>query len=71
MLNVELCQACQEVRFEGGLSWCGLHQRDYPDAVQCARFQPGFQPEPGPGAVHAECGTDLPWTGVAFADNGQ
>ena len=66
-MNVKFCQACREVRFEEGSSWCGLHQRDYPDAMQCARFQP----EPGLGVVHAECGTDLPWTGIAFANSEQ
>lgn len=66
-MGVKLCQACREVRFEAGLSWCGLHQRDFPDAVQCARFQP----EPKPATVHAEGGTDQPWAGIAFADNEQ
>lgn len=66
-MGVKLCQACREVRFETGLSWCGLHQQDFPDAVQCGRFQP----EPGPPVVHAEGGTDQPWAGIAFADNGQ
>lgn len=62
-MGVKLCQACREVRFEAGLSWCGLHQRDFPDAEQCARFQPepGLRPPVG-----AETGIDLPW--IAFAD---
>lgn len=65
-MGVKLCQGCREVRFKNGMTWCGLHQQDYPDAVQCARYQP----EPGP-SVHAESGTGLAWEGIAFTDVAQ
>jgi hypothetical protein len=63
-----LCKFCREVQFEAGLSWCGLHQRDWPDAVQCGRYQPDSGPEgiPPQVVVSAEFGT-----GIAFAEYAQ
>ena len=63
-MGVKLCQACREVRFEGGLSWCDAHQQGYPDVVQCVRFQP--ESEPVPISVHAEDGTNQPWNRDCF-----
>ncbi len=61
-MGVKLCQACREVRFEAGLTWCDVHQQGYPDAVQCVRFQP----EAEPGSVHAEGGTNQPYERDCF-----
>lgn len=63
-MGVYLCQACRLEEEQGGLLYC--KHPSWPDAVQCAHFQP----EPGP-SVHAESGAGLPWDGIAFADVAQ
>ena len=69
----KVCVDCREVRYQvdqPGLYTCGLHQVNFPDAVDCSLYQPepgsSAVSEPGPALVSAEFGT-----GIAFADSGQ
>ena len=67
-MSIKLCQWCREVRFEGGCYWCSLQQRDFPDADQCARYQPDSGPEAISDVVHAESGIHPVWLGIALAN---